>query len=693
MRALKILGIVIGSLVGLLVLGGVAIWLFVDPNDYKDRISAAVQDSTGRTLSLPGELKLSLFPWIAIETGEAALGNPAGFGDEPFLTLQRAKLSVKLMPLLRRELEVGRIEIDGLDLRLRQDAQGKGNWEDWGSEEAAPETAAASEGPAAFDLAGVRITDSRIAFEDLVAQDVSLSIGRVATGVPVDVSMQMAVVTAPGEQPLPLEADFRLTLDLDQQRYQLADLALRGRLQPDGAPQPLDWRFDTAAADLDLAAQTLSPTDFTAAFGAARLLGRIEGATLIDAPALQGIFRLDEVSPRLLMQQLGMEEPETRDAKVLTRLAAQGAYAWAGGVARLTDLAFTLDDSTLAGRFSFDTANSGMDFALNLDRIDLDRYQPPATEAEPESEPIELPVDLLRPLRAKGSFEVGEIKVGGARLTQLSAAMTAADGVARFGPLRAQLYGGTYTGDIGLDMQTDVPRLTMDEHMRGIDIAALMKDFADSERLSGKGNLDMVLSARGRSGADLLATLTGRIGVDLQEGAVEGIDVWYAIEQAHSLIRNRQLAPTANTRRTVFDTFKASTNLTDGVARTDDLVVASQLLRITGAGSANLVSEALDFTVTANVLRAPPGADADIAELTRASIPVRIRGTLSDPQIRPDLAGMVKERVKQEIDARKDELREEVEQRREEVEEKVRDRVRDRLDNLLNRGRETAPAE
>nr|PZN70225.1 MAG: hypothetical protein DIU62_00560 [Pseudomonadota bacterium] len=686
MRALKIIGILLGSLVGLVVLAGVAVWLLFDPNDYKDRISAAVQQSTGRSLSLPGELKLSLFPWIAIETGEAALGNPPGFGDEPFLTLRRAKLSVKLMPLLKKQLEIGRIEIDGLDLRLKQDAQGKGNWEDWGGDEAAaPEVDESTGGPTSFDLAGIAITSSRIAFQELVAQDVDVDIGRVAKGVPVKVSMRTNLVTAPGEKPLPLSADFGLTLDLDAQRYLLADLVLAGRLQPEGAPAELDWRFESPAADLDLSAQTLAPTDFTAAFGAARLVGRIEGTQLIDAPALSGIFRLDEVSPRTLMRQLGIEQPETRDEKVLTRLAAQGAYAWQGGVMRLTNLAFTLDDSRLTGRFSFDTSSSGMDFALNLDRIDLDRYQPPPTEEAADSEPIELPVDLLKSLRAKGTFEVGEIKVGGARLSNLSAAVSLADGVGRFGPLRAQLYGGTYSGDIGLDMRPEVPRLTMDEHMRGIDIAALMKDYVDSERLSGKGNLDMVLSARGRSGNDLLATLAGRIGLDLQDGAVEGIDIWYAIEQAHSLIKNRQLSAAANTKRTAFDTFKASAELLDGVATTRDMVVASQLLRITGNGSTNLVSQDLDFTVTATVLRAPAGADSDIAELARASIPVRITGTLADPKIRPDLAGVVKERVKQEIDERKEELRQEVEEKRQELEEKVRDKVRDRLSDLLNR--------
>jgi AsmA protein len=686
MRAIKIIGIILGGLVGLVVLAGVAVWLLFDPNDYKERIAAAVQQSTGRTLSLPGELKLSLFPWIAIETGEAALGNPPGFGDEPFLTLERAKLSVKLMPLLKRQLEIGRIEIDGLDLRLQQDADGKGNWEEWGSDGAeAPEVDDSTGGPTSFDLAGVSITDSRIAFQDLVAADLNVDIGRVAKGVPVKVSMRTNLVTAPGEPPLPLSADFALMLDLDAQRYQLADIVLAGRIRPEGAPAELEWRFESPAAGLDLAAQTLAATDFTAAFGAARLVGRVEGTRLIDSPALSGIFRLDEVSPRVLMRQLGVEQPVTRDANVLSRLAAQGAYAWQNGVMRLTNLTLALDDSRLTGRFSFDTGNSGMQFALNLDRIDLDRYQPPPTEEAVGSEPIELPVDLLKPLRANGTFEVAEIKLGGARLSNLSAAVSLADGVGRFGPLRAQLYGGTYSGDIGLDMRSEVPRLTMDEHMRGIDIAALMKDYVDSERLSGRGNLDMVLTARGSSGHDLLATLTGRIGLELENGAVEGVDLWYAIEQARSLLKNRQFSAAANTKRTAFDTFRASAELVDGVATTRDMVVASQLLRITGNGSANLVSQALDFTVTAIVLRAPPGADSDIAELTRAAIPVRITGTLAEPKIRPDLAAVVKERVQQELDQRQQELREQVEQKRQQVEEKVREKVRDRLSDLLNR--------
>ncbi len=60
-------------------------------------------------------------------------------------------------------------------------------------------------------------------------------------------------------------------------------------------------------------------------------------------------------------------------------------------------------------------------------------------------------------------FNVGAIKVGGARLTKLSAGIAIADGVARLGPLQADLYDGHYNGDIGIDVRLALPRLTMDE--------------------------------------------------------------------------------------------------------------------------------------------------------------------------------------------------------------------------------------
>ena len=108
----------------LIAAGLLAVWWLVNPNDYKGRIADSVKESTGRDLVLKGDIKLSVFPWVALELGPASLGNPPGFGEEPFLAFNHAAVRVKLLPLLAKRLEIARVELDGLDLRLRKNTQG-----------------------------------------------------------------------------------------------------------------------------------------------------------------------------------------------------------------------------------------------------------------------------------------------------------------------------------------------------------------------------------------------------------------------------------------------------------------------------------------------------------------------------------------------------------------------------------------
>ena len=87
-KPVKILLSIIAAIVILIVIAIITLPLFIDPNDFKPEIAAAVKDKTGRDLTMTGELKLSIFPWLGISTGKMALGNAAGFQDKPFATLE-----------------------------------------------------------------------------------------------------------------------------------------------------------------------------------------------------------------------------------------------------------------------------------------------------------------------------------------------------------------------------------------------------------------------------------------------------------------------------------------------------------------------------------------------------------------------------------------------------------------------------
>ena len=91
-----------------------------NPNDYKADIIKAVQQKTGRTLQLKGDLGLSIFPTLGAKLGQASLSEHKS--DKEFASLTGAVVSVKVMPLLSKEVIVDAIEIKGLarEHRARQ---------------------------------------------------------------------------------------------------------------------------------------------------------------------------------------------------------------------------------------------------------------------------------------------------------------------------------------------------------------------------------------------------------------------------------------------------------------------------------------------------------------------------------------------------------------------------------------------
>ncbi|MFB3083330.1 MAG: AsmA family protein, partial [Gammaproteobacteria bacterium] len=129
-RLFKFLFTLLGLLVLLIVIAAIVIPLVVDPNDYKDQITALVEKRTGRTFSIPGKIELSVFPWLGIETGEVALGNAPGFGEQPFVKANKVEVRVQLLPLLEKHVEMDTIVIEGMTLNLARDKNGKTNWQD-----------------------------------------------------------------------------------------------------------------------------------------------------------------------------------------------------------------------------------------------------------------------------------------------------------------------------------------------------------------------------------------------------------------------------------------------------------------------------------------------------------------------------------------------------------------------------------
>ena len=140
----KILGLVLLGLLLIIVALGFALSHLFDPNDYKDEIRQIARDKAHIELTLNGDIGWSLFPWLGLELHDASVATLAA-PNQPFADLQMLGLSVRVLPLLRKEVQMSDVRVEGLNLRLTRDKDGHGNWQDIGQ----PAPATASTIPAA----------------------------------------------------------------------------------------------------------------------------------------------------------------------------------------------------------------------------------------------------------------------------------------------------------------------------------------------------------------------------------------------------------------------------------------------------------------------------------------------------------------------------------------------------------------
>ncbi|MFQ5542536.1 MAG: AsmA family protein, partial [Candidatus Binatia bacterium] len=129
-KALKIILGIVAIFVIFMITAVILITVFVDPNNYKDQITATVKDKTGRNLTIGGNIELSFFPWLGLELGPTELSNAPGFGKEPFVKVSNATIRVKVLPLFKGDVEMNKLILDGLALNLMKNRAGQTNWQD-----------------------------------------------------------------------------------------------------------------------------------------------------------------------------------------------------------------------------------------------------------------------------------------------------------------------------------------------------------------------------------------------------------------------------------------------------------------------------------------------------------------------------------------------------------------------------------
>jgi AsmA protein len=698
-KILKLVGLVVGAVVALVAVALVAVVLFFDPNDYRPQIVQAVADATGRELTLEGELELAVFPRISIALGPASISNAPGFGEQPFARIEAARLQLELLPLLRREVQVGRAELRGLELNLARNAAGVDNWQDLAGDTAeaptASEPAGDDVGPAiALDVGELAITGADVSWNDAAAgtswtlTDFNLAASGFGPGAAFPLSMDFDLA---GEGvALAVELSTQATLDITDNQYRLEDLVVAIAGEGENWPgEAGEIGLESELLDANLATEALTLEGLVVDALGLTISGNLSGQNLVSNLSLTGDIAIASFDPRAILEQLEVEV-DTADPNVLGSAEVRGRFVHNARESALENLALTLDDTQMTGRAGL--AGEALRFDIAIDSIDIDRYLPPAAaeegqaEAEGSLDEVDLPLEVLRTLQAQGQLAMGQAKFLGLSLSNARFALTAGNGQLRLTP-EAALYGGSLAGTIAIAVQgEDTARITLNQALEGVDMLALGRDFLGSEMVSGTGTLRLDLVGIGANLGDVERGLDGDVEFAITDGAWQGMDLWYELRRARAVL-DREAAPErTGARETAFSSVSATGVIEDAVLINRDLTAELPFMRVTGSGSANLITDEMDFELTAAFIDSPAlQAEPSMADLAGTSLPFTVTGTVSEPSVRPDFGAVVRARVQEEVREEVEEAETELEQRAEEAIEERREELGERLRGLFNR--------
>jgi hypothetical protein len=124
-RALKILAVVLLGAVALLGVGVFLLARYLDSDAFRRAAIGAAQEALGAPVAV-GELHVSLFSGATFR--QVVVGNPPGVPGE-FLRAEALVVRPRLLPLLRRRLEIGEMRLDAPTVTISRGAQGEWSFE------------------------------------------------------------------------------------------------------------------------------------------------------------------------------------------------------------------------------------------------------------------------------------------------------------------------------------------------------------------------------------------------------------------------------------------------------------------------------------------------------------------------------------------------------------------------------------
>jgi AsmA family protein len=570
------------------IVGGVIVLLIVavafGERHLKSTVERAVSARTGRQIRIAAELEVHLFSrHPSVTASGVSVGNPPWLPAG--MTAEAARVAVLLewrwsLP----PLQILRLEVDGANLHLLRDEQGRANWH---MHEEGP-----GKGPPL--VRSLSIPDARVELHDARRHLEFNGTVSASDGI------------AEGDA-----APLRIT-GAGQLNGRAASFSVLGDpLAQVRRDQPYHFRVEerSGAARLHAKGYLEHPFDFR----------QMQGAFELRGPNMADVYYL-----------VGLKLPHTAAFQLSGKLARDGTRF------EYTGVRASSGESDVAGSVSVERTKgrSRVEAQLTSTRLrvaDLGAHASDAPDAvaEPPSQQMfripETPLKVtgLQKTDAVVKFRARELDLGRVALTDVTGKLAIEHGVLSITGVEAGIAGGGLTGSVRLDASRAVPRGELDLVLTGAQLDQLKSSHAALGGLGGLLNGRVQLKGAGTSFHAMASTADGTITAVIPQGTVRA-----ALAQAASLELAGALGlMTKSQKETTVRCAVASFGAHEGVLSARTVLVDTDKALITMTGDAQIDTEALDFRLRGHPKTAAVALHSAVA----------VRGTLAHPKF--SLAG------------------------------------------------------
>ena len=651
-------------LVLLLIAGTVSLVLYMfDANYFKSQMVDYVKTHNQRDLTLDGDIKVTFFPRLGLDSGKMSLSQRNS--NKGFASIENARLYIAWWPLLRKQLQIESVVLDGIHANVIRYKNGSTNLDDLLEIEG-------NLRDIKFEIDSIKINNSSASLQDesagivLSLHNVHIETGKLTDSTPGKVTANFRLESAKPRIDTKIKLNSHVLFELKTNHYEFANfegemegeagglsnlaLTFQGSINnyPDLQRLVVD-KFSVSAkgklenrrleAKLDISKLELVKNQLsgnTLAFNASLLQEDENLTAAIELPAFVmkdkklladnisanvDLFRKGSTLQGKLSSPLSIEfSPLQIQLPVITSnfsgthalFASKLSASISGNMqANLSDqdvklnLKANIDESNFAGSLRLqDFSQPVYSFDLGVNTLDLDRYL--ATDWSKRLQDDALPFDFsaLKDLNLRGKLRSNEFKFAKLKANNLYAEIKAGQATLSIEPLNAHLYGGAASGSFSISA-LEIPKITLKQKLTGVQINALFSDIIPGEpKLVGKGTLTLDLNATGNNIGALRKTLNGNASLALTRGSLSGINITETLIAGKSQLGIQdaeKTEPAKFTELTPFSELKSTFDINEGKARNSDFLLKSALFTSKGESDISFETGQLNYRLNTTV--------------------------------------------------------------------------------------------